>query len=203
MRTLKYIGLAFCLLFLALAVKAQTPGTTFYGVQSTPVCWTTAGGVDSTIYQVSLSPAGSTKPTQMFFYTPIVGTAKVQAVTVTGGTIAPGPCFEQQQLLDNDTVINNLDIIINLLGGSGDTCQVVNKSNVALLTTTTTYSANTRNSIAILPLSGTITLQVDGGTAASLTNGNTVVYNGRPCRYLDSSFTINITSGSALVTWIY
>lgn len=113
MRTIKNISLVFSLFFLAFAqAQAQSPGTTFYGVQATPVCWTTGAGVDSSLYQVSLSPAGATKPTQMFFYSPIVGTGKVQAVTVTGGIIQPGTCFEKQQLLDNDTIIISLSQLL-------------------------------------------------------------------------------------------
>lgn len=204
MRTMKNKSLLFGLIFLLTAAVGHlfgqsTPGTTFYGVEAQPVCWTTAGGVDSTIYQVALSPAGATKPTQLFFYVPIVGTAKVQAVTVSGGTIRPGYC----STASDDSITSQLDIIIDLLGSGTDTCQVDNEWRVESITSNTTYATNTYNSIAIESVSGTVTVSVDGGSAVTLAAGTVLTVRADACRYVQSPVTVNVSGGSAIISRYY
>ena len=51
------------------------------------LCWTTASGVDSTIYVAWLNAAATTAPTRLHYFN-----VSGSAVTVTGGTLRPGYC---------------------------------------------------------------------------------------------------------------
>jgi len=62
----------------------------YYGITPEPVCWNTSGGVDSSIFYVSISAAVTTKPTSIHYFT-WNGTTIIP-VTVSGGTVTPGLC---------------------------------------------------------------------------------------------------------------
>ena len=87
-RGAKYL-LLFALVCGALGLKAQTPGSTFYGVTVETVCWNNAGN-DSTIYAAYLNAAGTTKGKLLYYFVPTLsGTA---VVAVGAGTITAGAC---------------------------------------------------------------------------------------------------------------
>lgn len=84
-----------------------------YGINIRPVCWTTAGGVDSTVYAAYMSAAATTRPTHIHYFVPILGTNRVAPVTISGGSIRAGSCTDKQLLLDNDTLLVNITNLVN------------------------------------------------------------------------------------------
>ncbi|RMG99558.1 MAG: hypothetical protein D6706_05275 [Chloroflexi bacterium] len=101
MKHLKKI-LLFTLLAFAAQVQAQ-----FYGINVEALCWQTPSGTDSTIYAAYISAAATTRPTKIHYFVPISSGTGVTSVTVSGGTLSPGPCSEQTNVDSTEANIQN------------------------------------------------------------------------------------------------
>lgn len=74
----------FSLLF---SLSALVASAQFYGINLEPLCWTTSGGTDSTIYVAWFDAAATTAPTRLHYFN-VSGTA----VNVSGGQLRAGYC---------------------------------------------------------------------------------------------------------------
>lgn len=176
-RTLKLIGLVFCLFFLhSQETTAQSgPGTNFFGINVEPLCWV-VGSTDSTIYASWLNKAGTGQPTLIGYFN-----AAGNNVVVSTGTLYPGYCNGGS-------------------GGGGGPCPVQGEWRVESITSNTTYNTNTYNSIAIQAVSGTITVNVDGAGAVTIAVGTILTVRADACQYVQSSVVVGVTGGSALIS---
>lgn len=175
-RTFKILSLAICLFLLASRSEAQSgPGANFYGVNLEPLCWHIAeGGIDSTIYAAWLSFPGQAYPSRIGYFN-----AKGQAVSVFTTDLYPGYC------------------------GNGGYCKVLGEWRVTSITSNTTYDEETYNSIAILAVSGTVSVSVDGGSAVPITANTVITVRADACEYVASPVTVNVSGGSATVSLFY
>jgi len=165
------------LLLPLLPLLATSQSSPLYGVTPIAHCWLTGAGVDSTIYGAYLDAAGTTKPSRLHFFAVNQATFAINAVTVSGGTLTIGPCT------------------------STGNCAVTDEWRVETITAASTaYATNTFNSIAVEAVSGTVTVSVDGATAVTLAVGTILTVRADACRYVQSSMTVAITSGSAIVS---
>ncbi len=188
-------------------VGSQSAFSQYYTVNALPMCWTTPLGVDSTVFLSQLDATQKPKPDRKYYYN-----AQGNAVTVSSGVLRFGECSTPTndsltvrldvQLQDNDTIINQLTTIINILGGPAD-CQVQNEYREETLTSTQTYATNTLHSIAIEAVSGTVTVSTDSAPAVTLQVGDVHRASAGACRYIQSSVTITITAGSANILRIF
>ncbi len=188
-------------------VGSQAAFSQYTTLNAIPLCWTTPLGVDSSIYVTQGDASQKTKPDRYFYYN-----AANTKVAVSGGTLRFGNCDNPTtdsvtvrldiMLQDNDTLINQLTTVINLLGGPAD-CQVQNEYREETLTATQTYSTNTLHSIAIEAVSGTVTVSTDSTPAVTLQVGDVHRASAGACRYLQTSVTVTITSGSANIMRIF
>lgn len=204
---MKNFKLKYLLIVAVLAVGCQTAFSQYVTLNAIPMCWRTPGGVDSTIYMTQGDANQKQRPDRYYYYN-----AAGVKVTVSGGTLRFGHCELPTTdsvtvrldiaLEDNDTMIAKLEQVINLLGGPSD-CQVQNEYREETLTSTQTYVTNTLHSIAIESVSGTVTISTDGAPAVTLQVGDVHRARAGACRYLQTSITITITGGSAIVSRIF
>jgi len=98
---MKNIKILFLLLLAPFLAMGQS--SPLYTNNIEPLCWTTPGGVDSTIYVAWMSSAGTTKPSRLHYFN-----VSGNAVTVSGGKLRAGYCSEPT----NDSLIIRLDSLI-------------------------------------------------------------------------------------------
>jgi hypothetical protein len=166
------------------------------------VCWDSSGVTTTLVKRTSTSNTTG-KPIYTFYrLNYAAGDLTTKKVVPTVGTLgACGLTQLQANLLDNDTIINLLEVVVDNTGGSP--CQVLNEWRVESLTSNTTFSTNTYHSIAILATSGTVTVSVDGGAAVPLAVGTTITVKAKTCNYVQSPVTVGVTGGAATVTRLF
>jgi len=98
---MKDIKILFLLLLAPFFVIGQS--SPLYTNNIEPLCWSTPGGVDSTIYVAWMSSAGTTRPSRLHYFN-----VSGNAVTVSGGQLRSGYCSEPT----NDSIIIRLDSLI-------------------------------------------------------------------------------------------
>lgn len=175
---MKNIMIKYLLVAALAVVGSQAAFSQYNTVNTIPMCWTTPGGVDSTIYKTQLDASQRTSPSQIYYYN-----AAGSIVVVVGGTLNFGYCN----------------------GGGGGPCSVLGEYRDTLLTSaSTTFAANTLYSIAVEAVSGTVTISTDGTTPVTLPIGSVrYATSPNPCSYMPTAATIAITSGSAIVRRMY
>jgi len=120
-------------------------------------------------------------------------------VEYTGqGELTVGACPDAAETQFQDYISQQVTLLVE----QGD-CALSDEIRLASLTSNTTYTGNTLNSISILPISGTVTVNTDGAGAVTLVNGTEYWFGAEGCSYLQSDIVINITSGVVQVSSYY
>lgn len=97
----------FAVLLVASSMVVQGQQSPYNTLNAIPICWTTGGGVDSSLYATQIDASGRTTPNRIYYYN-----AAGSAVSVAGGVMRFGHCSNPS----NDTVVVQINAILDSLG---------------------------------------------------------------------------------------